>query len=227
VLCYDLYTVVADGCLLIVEQALRDRFLDIYEGREIPFRSKSESCPLRATRYEVVLDHLRECKVTQIEIRDGTGQLSFRSGLLANLMSWARAESLLVGQRARRYERLLQNHRNIVAHPSNYQLTSPVQSVRAIHDLAEFVNQLWGQRTPGSTRYPAPVPREIRAVGWDHGRTSLVGPISVDELGRESGDANLTWLLLRSARDLFSAGSLHLRYATTLGAVDYLWGQGL
>ena len=55
--------------------------------------------------------------------------------------------------------------RNNVAHP-HYHLAMPPDSARAIRDLAEIINRLWGHPTPGGRLYPAPLTREPMVIAW-------------------------------------------------------------
>ena len=73
--------------------------------------------------------------------------------------------------------------RDHVAHGAGDHLLMPVNSARAISDVVEIVNQLWGAATPGGRLYPAPVQREVQALGW-----SPRGDIEAWTVGPSSGD---------------------------------------
>jgi hypothetical protein len=38
----------------------------------------------------------------------------------------------------------------MTAHPTHYQLSSPVDAARVIRDVAEIIDCLWDVRTPGA-----------------------------------------------------------------------------
>jgi hypothetical protein len=96
-----------------------------------------------------------------------SGARAFRfTGMFDSLLNWARAERLLVGQHNRQLDRVLNNFRNYAAHPRFTSTVMPVDSARSILDLAEIINQLWDNPTPGGRLYPAPLVRPVMVVGW-------------------------------------------------------------
>jgi hypothetical protein len=105
--------------------------------------------------------------------------------MLDSLLRWARREGLLRGQRNRAREVLFKRFRNYVAHPAGYQLVTPVDAARALRDLAEIINHLWGASTAGGRLYPAPIRRAILAIGWStDGLTGAAAMKSTPDLGR-------------------------------------------
>jgi len=50
---------------------------------------------------------------------------------------------------ARGIEHALPKQRYALAHPTGYHRTMPGETARTLHDLAELINQLWAQPTPG------------------------------------------------------------------------------
>src|SRR5205807_911593 len=113
---------------------------------------------------------------------------------LTDLLSWAREERLLHGQRNRWLENVFVDLRNEVAHPSDDHLVSPVESARAIRDLAEIINRLWGGLTPGGRLYPSAARREVMAVGWAaDARSSIL--CRADQLG-EPLDREIAYYLV-------------------------------
>jgi hypothetical protein len=94
--------------------------------------------------------HTNECAHERCPQR-GPEDLAKRVG---NLASLCRARTPSVGAGATRR-----------AHPSSYGLVTPADSARSILDAAEIINHLWGSSTPGGRLYPAPIRREILAVG--------------------------------------------------------------
>lgn len=167
VLCYDIYTAVNDRALLVFEQALRDRFIGFHQGTVTftdPRSGKTQE--LAAERYEQVHTFVSRNRRWKLRVGDGPDMMAF-NGMLGGLVGWARRVGLLRGQRNRAVEQAIMRLRDLVAHPSGYNLTTPVSAARTISDLAEIINHLWGSATPGGRLYPAPVGRTIVALSWD------------------------------------------------------------
>ena len=229
VLCYDLYTAVDAQSLLVLEQALAERFLDYYGGT-IPFVDKTGAeRPLTATRFEQVYDALHKGGSHakggwRLQLRHKPEPMDFKA-TMAHLMEWARREGLLRGQHNRHLEQMLVKHRNLAAHPTGYQLVSPVNSARAIRDVAEIINHLWGALTPGGRLYPAPIRREIIAIGW--GQTG--GPIMftlADNLRANDVPDEWAYLLVRAVVSDYDLGCFDAQHETTAFPSEYLWGPG-
>lgn len=231
-LCYDLFTVAWESSALTVELALVERFMDFY-GNEIPFvvikgKHAGESRPLRAGTFADVYDALHARRGphnhqrVHLQPRAG-GSLFHFTGSFRSLVDWARAEDLLDGQRARQFEQVLIRIRNSVAHPRGSQLLAPTDSARAICDVAEIINRLWGAHTPGGRLYPAPLPRRVMAVGWADGGSGRaafqpeVGPPEWAETG--------TFIVVRAV-DGGDALSFHSLHEMTVYPADLLWGPG-
>jgi hypothetical protein len=163
-LCYDLFTQVDDQALLLTEQALRTRFIDLYDHR-VPFEKNGAEQFVEAAWYDDVYRavHSSDLRGWRLRLRDGRTILF--NGSMDHLYRWARQEGLLGGQRNRHYEQLTIKQRNRVAHPESYHLTWEVDSARAIFELAELINRLWGEPGRGG-RYSATAHREVLAFGW-------------------------------------------------------------
>ncbi|MHB1430805.1 MAG: hypothetical protein ACYCVZ_01635 [Streptosporangiaceae bacterium] len=169
VLCYPIYTMIADLGLLVFEQALRDRFIEFHRGTVTFIHgSTGQDRPVAAEKYEDVSDFLRskDGKQSLLRVGDGPEKMRF-NGMMADLLAWARMLGMLRGQRNRFVEQAIRRLRNYAAHPSGYHLTGPVEAARTISDLAEIINHLWGSLTPGGRLYPAPAEREVVAVAWN------------------------------------------------------------
>ncbi|HET9899220.1 MAG TPA: hypothetical protein VFQ44_30210 [Streptosporangiaceae bacterium] len=143
VLSYEIFTVVDDLAQLLIEQALRDRFMEFHEGtvhfrdargefHEVPARTFDEL-------YKVIHsgNPLRKPNKWRLELRR-TRQLIYFDGMLDSLLRWARGEGLLRGQRSRRLEPLLREFRNSVAHGSGDHLVMPVDAARDISGLDRY-----------------------------------------------------------------------------------------
>jgi hypothetical protein len=148
------------------------------------------------------------------------------------LLKWAHGVGLLDGQRNRRIQlSVYAEMRNHFAHGGNIErLGMPPDSARAIHDLAEVINRLWGVRTAGGRIYPAPVARETLVLAWSDGwgareAGSEFGRFRPDQL-RE--DARHEWNCMVVLAPDVDQG-LHdfdARYELTPYPVDWLWGPG-
>jgi hypothetical protein len=195
--CYDLYTVANDQSLLVLEQALGERFIDFYGGTvEVVRETDQQVAVLQAGNYEEVFDSLQTDGRTparngwRLRLRSSAELLKF-NGYLRDLFIWARREGLLVGQRSRRLDPLLVSMRNGVAHGRVNHLLTPMYSSRAIWQTAEIINQLWGASTPGGRYSPAPIPRKVLAIGW------------------EGADPPTNWTLLRGDQLVDARSELH------------------
>jgi hypothetical protein len=229
-LCYDLFTVADDLSLLLLEEALGERFVEYYGGR-LPLIHKSGAiAEVQVQGFQDVYDALRpggsHCRGWRLRVRSGT-DMSFR-GSLDHLISWAREVELLKGQRSRVIERLLVKMRHRVAHPRGYSLIMPNQAALAVSDLAAFINQLWGEPTPGSRLYDGSIERVPIAIGWQQG--SLTWTAADNLANCHSETRGYTFIILQaSGRD----EGLHwgvTSFDTDLEATNFptelLWGPG-
>ncbi len=225
---YDLFTVADDLSLLVIELALAERFIVYYNG-SIPFVLGGQDHPLAASSFDEVYaarhrggsHHKGDWQLRSLAT---AALIPFRA-TLTDLVAWARHEGLLPGQRARRIDKTLVQLRNWVAHPHSYHLGSPSDSARAIGQLAEIINRLWGANTRGGRLYPEAVPRDIIFVGWapegGHFAAGLIESLKNDE-----EHAGWTCLILRA---VFNDGWLHdfdSDYESTIYPAEWLWGPG-
>ncbi|MFI1890257.1 hypothetical protein [Streptomyces jumonjinensis] len=237
VLDFDAYAHVVTQAALIPEGALRERFVQWCEG-EATFEDASACRPPRTLPVGSQDDVRRLAKRlpsgrgdtrSRWMLRVG-GELIGFDGMLSSLMCWARTVGLLRGQRARAYEKRLRDCRNRVAHSSGFHGSSPVEAARELCDLAEFINQLWGQPTPGGRQYPAPVRREVAVISWnDTGSVSLGAAAALHEDRETEGRSHV---LIRTA-SLPGARpedphwmDFDTLYETTYYPTGYLWGPG-
>lgn len=197
VLWYDAFTVADDLCFVVMEQALRARFEEFHGDASATGAANSTSA--------------RAIKVPR--------------GLSA-LLSWARREGLLRGQRNKRLEPLWARMRNHFAHGESYHLGMPNDSARSIHDVAEIINHLWGASTPGGRLHPAPLPREVLGIGWDgHGSRVQSRPEQI--LGHlDAHGSDWSYLLLRAVPDEHDLSEFDSRYEMTAFPCELLWGPG-
>jgi hypothetical protein len=182
ILSYEIFTVVHDLVQLVIEQAMRDRFMEFHHG-VVCFQDAAGAVhEIRERTFDEVHDalhsenRLRRPQSWRLPLRR-TGELIYFDGMLDSLFRWARGEGLLRGQRNRRLEPLLKTARNYVAHGSGDHLVTPVDTARDINDAAEIINQLWGSATPGGRLFPAPIRREVQVVAWSSSGGVLTGPV--------------------------------------------------
>jgi hypothetical protein len=171
VLCYEAFTVAHDLARLVMEQALRDRFIAHFSGVVPLVGSKGEEKSITADNFEAVDQAFRRggshSKGTwRLKLSTGPPMV-FRGGL-SQLQDWARREHFLDGQRNKRLDPFYVAMRNSVAHP-RYHVSMPPDSARTIRDLAEIINRLWGHYTPGGRLYPAPLDQQVLIVAWSDG----------------------------------------------------------
>lgn len=234
VLCYELYTMVADHAGLTLEQALRDRFAAYYGNTTVEVRERGRSGrPGRVHQITVkgsgdFFERFHNAKAAELRADSSQPWAEF-NGMLNGLLAWARREGLIRGQHNRSLEPVQRALRNIVAH-GEYHLGTPVDAARELSDLAEFINHLWGQSTPGGRLYPAALRREIVAIGWStDGDRTTAG--YADQLADARDEEEFTYILVKA---VFCPGGLtdpHLldfdaRCATTAFPTTFLWGPG-
>jgi hypothetical protein len=228
VLWYDLYTVAHDRARLILEYALRERFLSYYGGTVTFLDSAAATHVLRPKDFEELFEEihkerrLRSPKVWKLRV-DGTGRQLRFDGMLDSLLRWARLMGLLHGQRNRNHETLLKTLRNRAAHGTGYHLLDPGFASTAISDLAEIINRLWEATTPGGRLYPAPIRREVAAVAWNASGTITWGLAEGFRSDVEPGA--WTCVLVRAALD-DELAHFDAQYEATRTPCELLWGPG-
>ncbi|MFE7558516.1 hypothetical protein [Kitasatospora sp. NPDC057500] len=232
VLCYDLFTLVSDHALLVIEQALRDRFIDFHQGKITFVDASGAAHAVVAERYEQVHDFIdsqrrqrrsnsgANGRPWKLRVGAGPEAIDF-NGTLHGLRTWARAAGLLRGQRNRGIEQALSNLRNYVAHPTSYHLLGPVEAARMLGDLCEIINHLC----------PAPVRRSVAAIAWSKEHGFCV--TAVENL-RDESEVDDSWQFA-IIRAVFEFGSritdpdlsqFDSRHEATWYPVDLLWGPG-
>ena len=233
---YELFTVAEDQAALLLEGALRERFVELYE-RYIPLVSLKDASEdtLEVTHFQDVLAALnrggsRAKGKWTVKLRSGdpltllgdNRQNEPFRGSLPQLLAWARQEGLLNGQRNRALDPLLVSHRNRVAHSSHH-LTHPSTAARTIYDIGETINRLWGHRTPGGRLYPAPIERTAVVVAWSL-NADMQTFMRPDQIGSFFWESECTCIVIRAVPDDESVMGFDGRYERTTYPVDFLWG---
>ncbi len=233
---YEMFTVAQDQVILLLEQALRERFMALYDNEVtlVHHQSKEEE-RLKVTDFEVLRSRLngREPKAKgpwRLKLRSGAylresnGQPADFRGGLAQLQKWARQEGLLHGQRTRTLDPYFVEDRNMVAHPS-YRLVGPGEATRTIYDMAETINRLWGHLTPGGNLYPAPIQRTAMIVAWkDEGRSLAM--MRAEQLPYFMQPGDWTLIIVLGAEGDTTLMGFDSRYERTAFPSELLWGPG-
>jgi len=233
VLCYEIFTLVNDHALLVLEQALRDRFIEFHQGAVTFVDPDGTEHAVAAERYDQVYAFISASAHRRWRLRVRDGQTMAFNGMLSDLRAWARQVRLLRGQRNRGIEQAKSNLRNSVAHPSGYHLDGPVVATRTLSDLAEIINHLWGVPTPGGRLYPAPIPREVIVMAWNAAGTEQHTALATALADAVDPD-NQPWqcVILRA---VFHPGEHYIdselryfdaRFEVTRYPADLLWGPG-
>ena len=166
---YEFFTAASDYAPLVLEGALRLRFLSHYEN-QIPVFQGSRSAVLDAEDFEAILKAKGNTWLRQGERKEPLPRY------LRALLEWARRERLLPGRRTRIVDRVLGELRNHAAHPVGRTINDPVESARMLRDVAEYINCLWGARTEDGRLFGGPLRRRSRvAVVYPDGSAATMG----------------------------------------------------
>jgi hypothetical protein len=229
ILCYEAYTVAEDLAWLVLEQAVRERFIAFYDD-SIPLsngRDGSEH-PIAAQHFDTVAEAFRSGGSHArgrwlLNLKAG-GQMPFRA-TMGQLLQWARQEGLLAGQSNKRLDEVYVRMRNNVAHP-HYHLTMPPYSALAIRDLAEIINMLWGHLTPGGRLYPAPLRREPMVVAWREPPSHELTVTRAEVLQSFAETGDWTCIVVQAVPDDDGLWEFDAQYERTTFPADLLWGPG-
>lgn len=225
VLHYDFFTIAHDQAQLALEFALRERFAEL-QGSTAQFRDEAgkahdiATTPFRDLQAEV---RRHEEDVWRLVVHRTGATVRF-DGMLDSLLRWAREEGLLRGQVNRARDRALRDMRDHVAHGAGDHLLMPVNSARAIGDVVEIVNQLWGAATPGGRMYPAPIRREILIVGWSP-RGEVMAGAAGPPPGEDPADGR-TWVIVRAVPHDEGLMRFDSLFEVTEYPCELLWGPG-
>jgi hypothetical protein len=229
VLYYDIFTIVEDQAHLVLEFALRERFLAFYDGAVPTEDAEGKPHTVQATGVDDLFEQIRKGsrlrgpQRRRLRLRR-TGEVIPFDGMLDSLLRWARGEGLLRGQRNRRLEPLLKSFRNHVAHGAGDHLDMPAGAARTLSDLAEIINHLWGSHTPGGQLYPAPIQRQVQVVAWGPSGKLLRGPASDFPATHEHDD--WTCVLVQAVLHDPGLRRFDAQYETTDYPCELLWGPG-
>jgi hypothetical protein len=156
---YDLFTVADDDARLILEGALRVRFMTYHEGQITVIRNGNTKV-ISGSSFD---DLYRRVQGGDILLTRDDQHHPLSLGM-RGLLAWARKERLLEGQRSVSGDQTMGTLRNYVAHPSGFHRLGPPDAARTLCRVAEYINKLWGADTPGGRVFPGPIAAKPRTV---------------------------------------------------------------
>jgi hypothetical protein len=216
ILCYDLYTVAGDLARLVIEQALRERFLPFY-NETVSFVHDLDGSErvISARNWDEFQAALPPSRQWRLRLRSGHEPIRF-NGMLTSLLRWARAEGLLAGQGDRMRDEPRAWFRNYVAHPS-YHLDDPGHAGWAIADLAQVINRLWGAPSGMQVR------REPMVIAWSADTVTWNTAASFTPI---PGAGDLTCVIVLADPEDPGLADYDALYESTYRPCDWLWGPG-
>jgi hypothetical protein len=234
---YEFFTAADDLAHLVLEGALRHRFISYYAKR-VPVFIDGAAATLHASSF-------RECRELVGELRKKKHKIQLREGQrpeglptsLPHLWEWARRRRLLFGQRNVGVFGSITRIRNHVAHPEDYSLGDPFDAIRMLSDVAEIVNRLWGHDTDGGRLFPGPVARRHRCAALAPDRQSALTYGSLGLIPHEvsAADWEHAVFLAADAEELVDfawggAGGQRFRHEpgsqVTVYPIELVWGPG-
>lgn len=218
VFCYDLYTVAGNQARLVLEQALRERFLPFYGGTVTFIDGSGSQREVTAEWFSDLFDQDRPLVRSGwlLKLRSGRNPIRF-NGMLASLLRWARGEGLLGGQRDRRQDKYRVIFRNYAAH-SEYHRGMPDDAAAEIFHLSELINQIWGAPVVSQIR------REVVALAWTD--TAITYGLAELFLVDDRLPDAACVIVRADPLDDTLGPSFDTRYEMTSRPFEYLWGPG-
>lgn len=233
---YDLFSAADDLAHLVLEGALRHRFVTYYEGR-IPIWRDGVADVVKASTFSDYRDALGMARRQGQKLRLGEKDPEGPPRGYSDLYAWARRRGLLFGQRNVGVFGSLVRLRDYVAHPERHQVDMPPDVIRLLRDIAEIINRLWGHNTEGGRLFPGPIRRRPRAAALSPDRQAAVTFGSLQLVPAERDKSDWTYALFLAAdgeelveldwdkpgqhRFLHTPGFQMTQYPTEL-----LWGPG-
>lgn len=155
VLEYEFFTAAPEYTLMVLEAALRLRFLSYYD-HEIPVLRRKVPGILEAEDFDTV----RAVRKTRLRLPDGSG--ADLPIYLKGLLAWARRERLLPGRRSRIIDKVLVDTRNHSAHPTGRTIGTPPDSSRMLRTSPNTSTAFGGATPPPAAISPG---RSLAALG--------------------------------------------------------------
>jgi hypothetical protein len=145
---YDLFSAAYSLGHLVLEGALRTRFITYYE-RGIPVLRDGSAEILTVNSFVEYHAALRDARKRRHTLKLAGDPLEALPRSYPGLYAWARHRRLLIGQRNVGVFGSIVKIRNHIAHPEGHMVDMPPNVFRFLRDLTEIVNRLWGQaKTP-------------------------------------------------------------------------------
>jgi hypothetical protein len=233
---YDLFTAAYFLGHLVLEGALRARFISYYDG-EIPVLRNGVEDILAVSTFADYHEALKAARRRREKLRLRTTASEGLPRGYPDLYQWARRRDLLIGQRNVGVFGSIVRLRNYVAHPEGHMVDAPPSVFRFLRDVAEIINRLWGHDTVGGRLFPQPIPRWARAAALDPDRRAAVTFGSLAQVRAASNRSDWTYAVFLAPADEelvdfdFEAPG-HQRFAHMPGfqmtnyPVELLWGPG-
>lgn len=231
---YEFFSLAFDVSHLVLEGALRHRFVTYYK-HEVPVLRDGAPDILAAQTFDRYYDTMSSPTNRGLRLNERRDEGLPRT--FPDLFAWARRRRLLVGQRNIGLFGSLARVRTYVAHPERYRPGGPPEAIRTLEDVAEIINRLWHHDTEGGRLFPTPVKRRPRAAALSPDRTAAVTFGSLPQVPFERDKTDWTYAVFLAADveelidfDWESPG--HQRFSRIPGhdvtqyPMDLLWGPG-
>lgn len=197
---YDLFTAAYFLGHLVLEGALRHRFISYYDG-VIPVVRNGVDDTLVVSTFADYRSALIAARRRREKLRlRATPHEALPRGY-PDLYQWARRRELLIGQRNVGVFGSIVRLRNYVAHPEGHMVDMPPSVFRFLRDVAEIINRLWGHDTEGGRLFPKPIPRWARAAALSPDRQAAVTLGSLGNLRAESKHRDWSYAVFLAAAD--------------------------
>lgn len=195
---YDFFSVASDLAHLVLEGALRHRFVTYYQG-QVPVWRNGSSDVLTVASFDHYYDALAASRTRRERIRLREEPTEILPRGYAELYAWARRRGLLVGQRNVGVFGSLVRLRNWAAHPERHSIDMPPDVIPLLRDVAEIINRLWGRDTEGGRLFPTPVARRPRAAALSPDGQAAVTFGSLALVPAERGKRDWTYAVFLAA----------------------------
>lgn len=217
---YDLFTSAYSLGHLVLEGALRNRFITYYENAVPILRDGTEDV-LSVTSFDQYYEALRQGRKRGSKLKLAGDPPEPLPRSYPDLYAWARRRGLLTGQRNIGVFGSIVRLRNFIAHPEGHMVDMPPSVFRFLRDLTEIVNRLWGHDTEGGRLFPGPIARcaRVAALAPD-GRGSVTFSSLAQVRTTDRADWTYAVYLAAAEEDLTTIG------ASTPGGIGFTYRPG-
>jgi len=233
---YDLFSAAYSLGHLVLEGALRTRFITYYEGR-IPILRDGSKETLAVSSFSEYHAALGAARKRRQKLKlDGDPPEPLPRGY-PDLYAWARHRGLLIGQRNIGVFGSIVKLRNYIVHPEGHMVDMPPNVYRFLRDLTEIVKRLWGEDTEGGRLFPGPIAWWARVAALSSDARASLTFSSLAQIRGETDRADWTYnvYLAAAEEDLIrigakTPGGLGFTYVPGFQMTTYpaelLWGPG-